>query len=147
MERMVCGFLFDRGRGGVVLIRKERPAWQRGRWNGVGGHIIGSETPAEAMAREFREETGRKIRVESWRPLVTLQGRNGKWKVHFFSAFSDAARATRSMTDELVSIFPVHALPPDSLHNLNWLIPLALDRDVMSGRDVLEITMIAQEGA
>ena len=39
MERMVVGFAFTEDRRSVILIRKNRPEWQAGRLNGVGGHI------------------------------------------------------------------------------------------------------------
>ena len=61
MQEYVVGFLFDEdarryhktGHGNVVLIEKNRPAWQAGRLNGVGGHIEIGETPDEAISREF----------------------------------------------------------------------------------------------
>jgi len=37
MTEYVLGFLMDNYR--VVLIEKQRPAWQKGLLNGVGGHI------------------------------------------------------------------------------------------------------------
>lgn len=41
----------------VVLIRKERPDFQKGLLNGVGGKIEIGETPIQSMSREFLEET------------------------------------------------------------------------------------------
>jgi hypothetical protein len=35
----VVGFLFDSDLKLVVLIRKRRPKWMNGRYNGVGGHV------------------------------------------------------------------------------------------------------------
>jgi hypothetical protein len=51
------GFAFSPDHSRVVLIAKNRPARQAGRLNGVGGHVKPGETPAAAMAREFREES------------------------------------------------------------------------------------------
>ncbi len=39
MKTMVAGFLFDESRERVVLIKKQKPEWQSGRLNGVGGKI------------------------------------------------------------------------------------------------------------
>ena len=55
----VVGFCFDPSLHHVVLVRKNRPEWQKGRLNGVGGHIEESDPDAKyAMDREFGEETG-----------------------------------------------------------------------------------------
>ncbi len=54
----VAGFLFEPYMERVVLIQKEKPTWQKGRLNGVGGKMELGETPLQAMQREFREETG-----------------------------------------------------------------------------------------
>jgi len=39
MIEMVVGFLFDNFSENVLLIKKNRPAWQKDRLNGVGGKI------------------------------------------------------------------------------------------------------------
>ena len=39
--------------GIVVLTHKNRPAWQAGKLNGVGGKIELLESPVAAMVREF----------------------------------------------------------------------------------------------
>jgi 8-oxo-dGTP diphosphatase len=46
MIKYVVGFLFNEGKTKVVLIKKNRPDWQKGYFNGVGGKIEGDETPA-----------------------------------------------------------------------------------------------------
>lgn len=42
----------------VLLILKERPAWQKGRLNLVGGKVEPGEKPEEAAIRELQEESG-----------------------------------------------------------------------------------------
>ena len=39
MTEYVVGFMLSIDGEDVALIRKERPAWQKGRLNGIGGHI------------------------------------------------------------------------------------------------------------
>lgn len=39
MNSYVCGFLMSYDMDKVVLIKKNRPDWQKGKWNGVGGKI------------------------------------------------------------------------------------------------------------
>lgn len=40
----------------ILLIEKQRPDWQKGRFNLVGGKIEEGETPKQAAIREFSEE-------------------------------------------------------------------------------------------
>ncbi len=127
-ERMVVGFAFTEDRTGVVLIRKNRPEWQQGKLNGVGGHIEGRETPRQAMAREFEEETAIHVQLQRWFEIVQMRGRG--WEVTFFKVFLTPhdIHFMTSMTDEkviLVSCEIENEL--NMVDNLSWLIPLALD--------------------
>jgi 8-oxo-dGTP diphosphatase len=136
MQTYACGFLFSLDRTHVLLIRKRRPAWQAEKLNGIGGKIEPGELPAQAMAREFREEAATDIPPERWREVLTLTGRPSAndaagWRGHFFRAFGDLA-AARAVTDEPLEIHPVDSLPPDTIPNLHWMIPLMLDDDVVA---------------
>jgi 8-oxo-dGTP diphosphatase len=113
------GFLFD-DRGNVALIRKNRPAWQVGRLNGIGGQIELGETPLEAMRREFKEEAG--CDGLDWRNLGLVWGKG--YNLFVFSARSSSAQI-RTMTDEEVAWYPVKNLPPVVVRNVTWLVPLA----------------------
>lgn len=42
----------------VLLVLKDKPAWQKGRLNLVGGKIEPGETPEQAAVRELKEESG-----------------------------------------------------------------------------------------
>lgn len=57
-EEYVIGVAVDPDRTHVLVIEKNRPAWQVGKLNFPGGKIEDGETPEEAIVREFREETG-----------------------------------------------------------------------------------------
>src|SRR5690606_5219308 len=116
----VVGFLFRPGTGEVALIRKQRPEWQRGLLNGVGGKIELGESAIEAMRREFREEAGADI--VDWRPFALLHWRRDV--IHFFT--SRAPARLESKTDEPVAWYPTHWFPILPLvPNLRWLVPLA----------------------
>jgi 8-oxo-dGTP diphosphatase len=120
----VVGFLFNDWKQTVVLIEKQKPDWQKGRLNGVGGKIEPGETPFEAMTREFEEETG--VRVEGWNKFAVLRCGPGA-TVHFFWAVNGNASAEcRSVTDENVGIYSTCCLPNHVMTNLPWLIPMAL---------------------
>ena len=42
----------------VLLVKKNRPAWQNGRFNLIGGKIEVGETPEQEALRELKEEAG-----------------------------------------------------------------------------------------
>jgi len=42
----------------TLLVLKEKPAWQKGRLNLVGGKVEEGESPQEAAERELQEEAG-----------------------------------------------------------------------------------------
>ncbi len=69
-QRFCVGFLFNPDMSQVVLIRKNRPEWQAGRLNGVGGRLEDGETPLRGMQRKFKEETawstGTGSRLPGW---------------------------------------------------------------------------------
>ena len=135
MQTYACGFLFSPDRSQVLLIRKRRPAWQAGKLNGLGGKIEPGETPLDAMRREFREEAG--LDIPDWQEILTLTGNDDAgsgiaWRGHFFRAFGDLA-AAHAVTDDQLDLHPVRALPPDTIPNLHWMIPLMLDDEPLSG--------------
>lgn len=83
-KQQVVGFMFGKDFTHVVLIIKEKPAWQKGKHNGVGGKIEDfDESPAHAMAREFREETGLDTRASEWLRYGRMEGPD--WAVDLFA--------------------------------------------------------------
>ena len=131
MQHYVCGFLFSTDRSRVLLIRKNRPAWQAGKLNGVGGKVEPGETFPEAMRREFREEANLDLPEDRWQHVLTLSGTDDAgagraWAGHFFRAFGELEAAI-SMTDEKLETLATSSLPNDTIPNLRWIIPLLLD--------------------
>lgn len=120
----VVGFAFDENEKNVILVRKQRPEWQKGALNGPGGHIEDGESMLVAMAREFKEEVGIETNPYVWRHKVTIQG-NG-WRVYFLSLkLTDKVfYSARSVTDELVTFVNMNELFKFTMiQNLRWLIP------------------------
>lgn len=125
----VAGFFFDQSGEHVLLVRKNRPKWQAGKLNGVGGHIEQGESPLDAMVREFYEETDAQTMHRDWRQFATVGG-NG-FTVHFFENRS-IFPIYKTVTDEDIGIYQVDQLLAGKypmISNLRWLIPLALDKD------------------
>lgn len=127
-QKYVVGFLFSADRRHVALIRKNKPAWQAGKLNGVGGKIEPGESAYEAMIREFSEETGVTVFNDRWTCFSVLTGDG--FEIDFFVAFSDEVYGVQTMEAEVVEVLVAttalasHTLIP----NLKVMIPLALDQ-------------------
>lgn len=120
MTEYVAGFMFSEDKEKVALILKNRPLWQRGKKNGIGGHVEPNESGYEAMVREFEEETG--VKHEDWTCFCEL---TGPWGVVRFYKATGYLYALSNMTDECICLCEVRHLT-NIVPNLRWLIPLAL---------------------
>lgn len=128
-KEMVLGFVFDAPLEWVALIRKQRPDWQKGKWNGIGGRVQPGEDPLTAMVREFEEEAGLNIPEPYWTRTVVMDGRMHGWRVHVFTTNSHYAHDVQTKTDEVVAMFKLSSLHQFDgiISNLSWLIPLQLE--------------------
>lgn len=126
MKQYVAGFMRDAA-GYVALVRKNKPQWQAGKLNGIGGGIEQYETPHDAMCREWFEETGNWHGV--WSPVATLMFPEAT--VHFFKANVEALPTFPSVNDigERIEKHPYELAIryPDTIPNLKWLLPLAFE--------------------
>jgi 8-oxo-dGTP diphosphatase len=151
VKAWVVGFLFDDDAEQVILVRKNRPEWQAGKLNGVGGKVELGERIYAAMEREFREETGvsfidkdRAIGIP-WQHFLSLTWEQGI--VHFFRAFAPRATLDEcvTVTDEVIvscsirRLLTVGTFRP--IPNLLWLVPLAAHR-----HDSYEVIHVAETG-
>jgi 8-oxo-dGTP pyrophosphatase MutT (NUDIX family) len=120
----VDGFMFDPLLSRVVLIRKIRPEWQAGLLNAVGGKVEPNETAPDAMAREFREETG--VTDLQWRQFLDLKLKRDDGNLYCFYAIGNVDKASTRI-DEEVGVYNVHDVMDrcDTLPNLRWLIQMA----------------------
>lgn len=134
--KYVVGFMFDETESSVLLLQKNRPEWQRGLINGIGGRIEDDESALQAMRREFREEAG--IDHLDWCEFCVLSDYRD-WSIHFFSTTGRLGDAEQC-TDESPIILPVSELPDNVIPNLRWLIPMALSmkHERIDRFDVLE---------
>lgn len=125
-NEFVLGFAFRHDASGtVVLVRKTHPHWQAGKLNGVGGRVEEDEVPMEAMAREFKEETGADIPFNRWIHFASLSTLNGV--VHLYAANTWETDKAHTMTDEEVVFVHKDHLPADVMPELRWMIPMAYD--------------------
>ena len=105
-KEYVLGFLFNRELTRVALIRKNRPEWQKGLLNGIGGQIeekdgltTNDDPDYNAMVREFKEETG--VLHEKWLSFGLMHG--ASFRVHLFVGAGDLYKL-KTVTDEEIVI-------------------------------------------
>lgn len=110
----------------VVLIEKAKPAWMAGHLNGVGGKVEANESAAEAMVREFREETGLDTQKKNWIRVTALH--EPGVTVDVFACIDSRSGMAKTMTPEPIRVIdwdyrlavsPIHYMP-----NILWLIPM-----------------------
>lgn len=126
------GFYFNKLRDRVALILKARPAWQKNRFNGIGGHIEDTDaSPQAAMQREFKEETGLVTSDQEWLPRLVITNNVANYVLHVFAAFSDGEPYLQNPdTAEPIVWHWADRLPMNVISNLRWIIPLCLDKTI-----------------
>jgi len=125
VNNWVLGFMFDHSYDYVMLVKKKKPAWQAGRWNGVGGSIEEGEMPDEAMRREFMEEIG----VPCYRIRETVKMLGPFGFLHIFRGSysgNELAMQDNNCGEEEWKAWPTFDLPENVISNLRWLIPIQL---------------------
>ncbi len=121
------GFIFSPSFDQVLLIHKNRPDWQKGKLNGIGGKIENGEDHVSCMVREVHEETGLLIPIDQW----TSVGQFGSdtWTVFMFATiYTGDCALVESKTDEQVEWVNTDCLPEIAISNLRWLLPFCIDK-------------------
>lgn len=130
--KYVVGFMFDASMSHVALIRKNKPAWQAGLLNGIGGKVEPGEEAINAMCREFGEEAG--LWPADWTHFCSMAGTNndgGSFEVECFYTIGEPHKLT-SMESEQIEVVSSKAIAggeEKTIGNLPWLVALALDFD------------------
>ncbi len=129
----VVGFLFSADMESVALIEKQKPEWQRGFLNGIGGKVEGGETPAAAMQREFGEEANYQFHAApEWKHFCAMSGINNdgsSFGSDFFFAFGQPDLAL-SREVETIGVYNSGAVVAGdwrTVGNVPWLVALARD--------------------
>ena len=126
MTNYVVGLLFDYGGGNLLMVEKDRPEWQAGKFNGIGGKVEEGETFYHAMARETREETG--LHIDDWQAFAEVH--SGNDRIVFFRSFSGGDfRGLNPQPGETESLHVVQTqrlITRPIIPNLRFLIPLAM---------------------
>lgn len=135
--------MFSEDKSKVLLILKDRPEWQKGKLNGIGGkNEIDKDSiyMDQTQVREFLEETGIETKKDDWDLFAIISGTetkdsvgtelNSTYRVYCFRSFSDKIFKYKHIEIEKPIICNVqdiimglHKILP----NVNWLIPMALN--------------------
>lgn len=121
---LVCPFNFLPDKP-VMLIRKAKPEWQKGRLNLVGGKVEPGEEFIDAAIREFREETG--LDGINFRLDGTITSERSDFIIEVFSCYvRDGGRGIVSEPGEPVSWYHWDEVREDPalMENLKTVIPL-----------------------
>jgi 8-oxo-dGTP diphosphatase len=122
------GFAFTDHDNFVVLIRKNKPAWQKGLLNGVGGKLEQYEFCNAGMAREFEEETGIKTLGTDWTPFTEMCFKDAG--VYCYAIrLPENNQTLPQTTEEQVGLFSIIDVRnhPKVIPNLRGLVPMALE--------------------
>lgn len=122
MLKYCLGFVFRNNFTEVLLIKKNHPKWQNGKYNGLGGQVKLHETSLAAMSRECKEEAG--IILGGWHNYAMLSGDNFEMEIFYcHHLYQNPSKYARSMTDEKIKWFSINKLPINSIPNFNMAYP------------------------
>jgi len=144
------GFMFDEQRDLVLLIKKNKPKWQEGLYNGIGGKVqLRKDTDVytgavtwhhdvhdtniydfrKDMAREFKEEVGIETEPYQWEHCLEMYG---EWfNVFVYRCFSNDVMNYKQMEEEVPCTFILsHWNGRGCISNLSWIVPLLLDDEL-----------------
>lgn len=137
MKSLTVGFVFDAKLDHVLLVHKQKPAFQVGFLNGMGGKVEVGETAVACMARECAEETALIIPEENWLECAVITdttGLNPGAEIYVFAATYQGPTTDAYKNDyEEIEWFPHQPLPENVLSNVQFLVPLA--RQKLLGHD------------
>jgi len=135
-KEYVLGFAFSRNAKEIVLIEKQKPEWQKGKMNGIGGKIEDEDVnKIHSMIREFREETGVDTSPEQWNEFGCMTFENDvtgvPCKIYLFRMFDSCIYDCRTTESEKIYLAGLDNLfiHYKLMHNLQILIPIALSTE------------------
>lgn len=128
MQYYTLGFIFDSFLKNVLLVHKNKPAWQKGKINGIGGKLRKNESAKSGIRRETFEESGLIIPARNWTPVGTIIDSPPATIYVLTTVYNGDTSDAKTVTDEKVQWLTIGNLPDQIISNLTWLIPLCLDK-------------------
>ena len=126
-KKYTIGLLFNNDLSKILLVHKEKPEWQKGKINAVGGKFENGETGLDCIVREVREETSLNTDAHMWSHIGTLYQDFGDMEV-FGCIYKGEESDAQKNDHEDIEWFSVDNIPTNIMENLRWIIPLTLDK-------------------
>jgi 8-oxo-dGTP diphosphatase len=127
MQKYVVGFIFNKDLDSVLLMHKNRPAWQDGLINGLGGKVEEGEDTFTTISREIEEESGLIIEESEW--IKSGKVYSGTFTMDVFGCVYDGDKEdATTKEDEEIEWFTISSLPPNTVENIPWLVHITLDK-------------------
>lgn len=153
VKHYVVGLAFSKTGNQMAAILKDRPEFQKGKWNGIGGKIEPGDMNGKqlfnggitnpdnhivlnAMVREFEEETGVKSYLNEWRyfaKVTILEDKlGGRAVIHCLCRFDNDVFECMTMETEPVVVHTVQDLTTKlpTAPNIPMLISIATNQNV-----------------
>lgn len=128
MKQHTLAFIFTPNFDKVLLIEKQKPDWQKGKLNGIGGKHDAHESSEQCISRETLEETGLDIPDTSWLQYAKIKMYDIDIEVDVFAAtYNSDMNDAESREGLPVTWVPVSDLPDNVMTNLRILIPAAVE--------------------
>jgi 8-oxo-dGTP pyrophosphatase MutT (NUDIX family) len=136
-QNYVLGFIFSPSLARVLLVKKARPTWQAGRFNGIGGHVEPGENIDKAMEREAEEEAGITPGQLNWHHFGEMSFRRNLARVFLYSARDPGETECLCAPTPDQDTEPIEWVawresiqPVPMMHNLHWLLPMAVSCEI-----------------
>lgn len=127
MQKYVLGFVFSKDMESVLLMHKNRPAWQNGLVNGLGGKVEEGEDTFDTVRREIQEESGLDISNDKW--IKSGKVYSDSFTMDVFGTIYDGEQSgAKALEDEPIEWFRVRELPTNIVENIPWLIHITFDK-------------------
>ena len=130
MEAMNVGFIFSEDLNSVLLLKKNRPDWQVGFYNGVGGHLTKEEMSKGdwiySWIREVKEEVNLDLEYKKVIQIGRIVTNDITVIVYAYRLKRDQEYTMQQMTDEsplwvIIKLYDTFQI----IENLSFFIPLA----------------------
>lgn len=145
MKHYTIGILFDVSKENVLLLRKTKPDWQKGKLNFPGGHVEEGESTLNCIIREFKEETD--LDIPDWQYIGCIINYSSYTCDIFTAVHRPEYGQYKTMTDEPVGMYPIDNLchPDTIIANVQWLTYFALNIIQQGNADHLKFGAFSYE--
>jgi 8-oxo-dGTP pyrophosphatase MutT (NUDIX family) len=107
----------------ILVVEKNKPDWQKGKYNLLGGKIEDGETPKEAAERELKEESGLDA-VHTWL-MGKMVGDDYEIFCYRITVHDDLLKPRDGETEKVSwQHWDTLLESPKLIHNLKVIIPL-----------------------